>query len=163
MPTFNSFAGRITSITDFFTSDEEIIGCYKIMTVQNTEGGIVNFGISPSTYFVNHITMEVGYDVIGFYDADAPVPLIYPPQYEALVMARSTRAQNIKVDLFDDQLLSSDGTLKLNISPATPILLENSQRFTQGIENRYLIVAYGAVTRSIPPQTTPYQIIVMCD
>ena len=52
--------------------------------------------------------------------------------------------------------------LKLNISPNTLILLENGQAFTGKISNRNLIVVYGATTRSIPAQATPYKIIVMC-
>ncbi|PKM49425.1 MAG: hypothetical protein CVV02_16300 [Firmicutes bacterium HGW-Firmicutes-7] len=162
MPTYNSFAGRITEINDFFTSENELVGCYKLMTVQNREGNIVNFVVSPSTYFVDHTTMEIGNPVIGFYDSDAPVPLIYPPQYKALVMSRTSRTHNIKVDFFNNQLISSDGLLKLNIAPSTQILLENAQTFTQNLKNRYLIIIYGSTTRSIPAQTTPYLVIVMC-
>ena len=100
--------------------------------------------------------------VTGFYDADAPVPLIFPPQYRAIVMTIDSPYQSVKVDFFNRQLESSDGSLKLNISPSTQILLENGQLFNRNPANRNLIVVYGATTRSIPAQTTPYQIIVMC-
>lgn len=104
----------------------------------------------------------VGDAVIGYYDTNAPIPLIYPPQYRALVMAKVTPNRNIKVDFFNRQLVSSDGTLKLNISPFTQILLENGQAFTGNPANRDLIVVYGPTTMSIPAQTIPYRIIVMC-
>lgn len=163
MPTFNSFNGRIIKIDDFMTGDENTNGCYKLFTVQNREDSIVNFVVSPSTYFVNYETMKAGYPVIGFFDADVPVPLIYPPQYRALVMARTYRGQNIKLDYFNELLISSDGELKINTAPSTHTILENAQTFTQKLGNRYLLVIYGPTTRSIPAQTTPYSIVVMCD
>jgi len=162
MANFGSFSGIITMISDFWTGDEQTAGCYKLMSVQNSNGSMVNFVVTPATYFVDHVMMTVGNVVIGFYDADAPVPLIYPPQYQAIVMARISQYQNVKVDFFDEQLVSSDGTLRLNISPFTQILLENNQPFTGNPANHNLIVVYGATTRSIPAQTTPYKIIVMC-
>ena len=100
--------------------------------------------------------------VTGFYDANAPVPMIFPPQFRAIVMARDTQYQNVKVDYFNNQLVSSDNNLKLNIAPWTQIVLENGQAFTRNPANRNLIVVYGATTKSIPAQTTPYKIIVMC-
>jgi hypothetical protein len=132
------------------------------MTVQISGENIVNFIVSPTTYIVDHVMIRVGDPVIGFYDANAPVPLIYPPQYRAVVMARLTQNQNVKVDFFDNQLISSDGTLRLIISPLTQIIQENGQAFTANPANRNLVVVFGATTRSIPAQTVPYKIIVMC-
>lgn len=159
---FNYFQGRLTQIRDLQSEDPSTAGCFKMMTLVNSEGSIVNFVVTPDTYFVNHVTLKVGDQVIGFYDANAPAPAIYPPQYEALVMARITRGRNVKVDYFDSQLVSSDGWLKLNIGPSTRILLENDQAFTRNPANRNLVVTFGPTTRSIPAQTTPYEIIVLC-
>jgi len=162
MAFFQSYHGTITKIDDFSTGNRENLGCTKFMSVENREGSIVNFVVAPSTYFVDHVTMSVGDIVTGFYDANVPTPLIFPPQFQAIVMARASRNQNVKVDRFNRQLVSSDGTLALNISPSTQKVLENDQFFTGNLENRNLIVIYGASTRSIPAQTTPYRIIVMC-
>ena len=162
MATFGSFSGIVTSISDFWTGSEPPSGCYKLMTVQSRDGNTVNFVIAPTTYFVDHVMISVGDPVIGFYDFNAPVPLIYPPQYRAIVMARVTQNQNIKVDFFNAQLISSDGTLRLTPSPLTQIIQENGQVFTANIANRNLIVVYGPSTMSIPAQTVPYRIIVMC-
>ena len=162
MKYFGSFTGIITMINDFLTGDEKTAGCYKLISVVDMCGSIVNFVITPSTYFLDNKMLVVGDLVIGFYDATAPVPLIYPPQYEAIVMAKVSPCQNVKVDYFNSQLVSSDGTLKLNISPLTQIILTNGQSFTGNLENRNLVVIYGATTRSIPAQTTPYKIIVLC-
>jgi hypothetical protein len=103
--------------------------------------------------------ISLGDIVVGFYDVNTPVPLIYPPQYRAIVMSRIVPGQNVKVAYFNEQLISSDGTLKLNISPFIQILLVNDQVFTA---NHNLLVVYGPTTRSFPAQTTPYRITVIC-
>lgn len=163
MEKFQSFSGSITIINDFWIdATGKGVGCYKLMSVQNKSGTLVNFMVTPTTYFVDHVTMAVGDMVTGFYDAYAAIPFIFPPQFKAIVMVRDIPYQNVKVDFFNSQLVSSDNKLKLNIAPSTKILLENNQTFTKNPANRNLVVIYGATTKSIPAQTTPYKIIVMC-
>jgi len=163
MENFEPFHGMITMINDFWIdANKESSVCYKLMSVENRYGTLVNFVVTPSTYFVDHVMMRLGDVVTGFYDANAAVPMIFPPQFRAIVMARDVHYQNVKVDYFNDQLVSSDNNLKLNIAPWTQIVIENGQAFTRSPANRNLIVTYGATTRSIPAQTTPYNIIVMC-
>lgn len=106
--------------------------------------------------------MRPGDWITGYYDGDAPVPMIYPPQYRALIIVKESNYQNVKVDFFDNHLMSNDGQLQLNLSPSTVILLKNGQPFSRNPANRNLIVIYGATTRSIPAQTTPNEIIVWC-
>ncbi|MFC4411212.1 hypothetical protein ACFOZY_12350 [Chungangia koreensis] len=158
---FLSFSGVVTSISDFNVAAEHA-GCFKLMAVNDGHGSTVNFIVEPTTYFVDHAMVVAGDRVTGFYDADAPVPLIYPPQYRSLVMAKDSPYRNVKVSFFNEDYVSGDGQLKLNFSPTTQLLLENGQAFTRSPANRNLIVVYGATTRSIPAQTTPFQIIVMC-
>jgi hypothetical protein len=163
MTNFYSFHGTVTMISDFFTGQNgEGEGCYKLISVENGLGTIVNFVVSPTTYFVDHVMVTVGDRVTGYYDGDAPTLLIYPPQYQALVMVKDSPNQNVKVDYFNSQLVSSDGQLRLNSSPYTRIILTNGQLFTKNPANRDLIVIYGPTTQSIPAQTTPYRIIVLC-
>ena len=45
--------------------------------------------------------VTVGDRVTGYYDGDAPTLLIYPPQYQALVMVKDNPNQNVKVDYFN--------------------------------------------------------------
>jgi hypothetical protein len=163
MVIFASFSGRVTRLADFGTGQNgAAAGCYKLMTLEKEDGSIVNFVVSPATYFVDHVVIKVGDTATGFYDSNAPVPLIYPPQYQAIIVAKNTQGQNVKVDFFNNQLISSDGSLKLNIGPATKVILVNDQPFTRYPGNRNLIVVYGPSTKSIPAQTTPYKIIVLC-
>lgn len=163
MNKFLSFHGVITMIDDFLIdATGREAGCYKLMSVEDGYGAVVNFVVSPATYFVDHVMVRVGSTVTGFYDANAPVPLIFPPQYRAIVMVMDTQYQNVAVDYFDSHLVSSNHMLKLNVGPYTQKVLENGQDFTGSLTNRNLIVVYGAVTKSIPAQTTPYEIIVLC-
>jgi hypothetical protein len=163
MTNFNSFQGTVTMISDFHTGQNGVgEGCYKFISVDNGLGATVNFVVSPTTYFVDHVMVSVGDIVTGYYDGDAPTILIYPPQYQALVMVKDNQNQNVKVDYFNSQLVSSDGQLRLNISPSTRMVLTNGQRFTRNPANRDLIVIFGPTTFSIPAQTTPYRIIVLC-
>ncbi len=163
MTNFYSFEGTITGITDFNTNQNgNREGCYKFFTIENEEGMVVNFVVSPSTYVVDQEMLAVGDYVTGYYDGDAPAILIYPPQYQALVMVKETPNQNAKVSFFNTNLLSSDGQLQLNLSPETQIVLTNGQQFSGYPGNRDLIVLYQFTTRSIPAQTTPTRIIVLC-
>lgn len=162
MTNFFSFQGTVTMISDFFAGQNVGEGCYKLFTVENESGAIVNFVVSPSTYIVDHVIIRVGDRVVGYYDGNVPVPLIYPPQYQALVIVKETASQNVKVDYFNNQLVSSDGQLQLRLSPTTRIVLTNGQLFSRYPGNRDLIVIYGTSTRSIPAQTMPYRIIVLC-
>jgi len=163
MVNFKSFRGIVTQINDFpVGQNRDAEGCYKLLTVEDSAGGVVNFVVSPSTYFVNQEIVRPGDWITGYYDGDAPVPMIYPPQYRALIIVKESNYQNVKVDFFDNHLMSNDGQLQLNLSPSTVILLKNGQPFSRNPANRNLIVIYGATTRSIPAQTTPNEIIVWC-
>jgi len=87
--------------------------------------------------------------------------MIYPPQYKAEVITVDKQEKNVKVDLFDSELISADKSLKLNIFDSTEIVLENGQKFEGDIANRKLVVIYDKSTRSIPAQTTPVKVIVL--
>ncbi|MCE7791857.1 hypothetical protein K8O68_05415 [Salipaludibacillus sp. CUR1] len=163
MVDFGLFRGFVTSINDFLTGQNtENEGCFKLMTVEDGTGTIVNFVVAPDTYVVDQAIIDVGDRITGYYDRNAPVPLIFPPQYRALVMVKEIPGVNVKADFFNSQLVSSDGLLQVNLTPYTPILLANGQPFTGNPANRNLIVIYGPSTRSIPAQTVPYRIIVWC-
>lgn len=160
---FLSFTGIVTGIHRFETGMHGgMIGCMQIFTVENEQGQIVNFVVEPETYFVHHETIKVGDRITGFYDGDAPAILIYPPQYPAIVIAKESQHYFVKVSFFNEALVSADGQLKLTIGRDTVIRLENAQRFQGSLANRNLIVLFGPTTRSIPAQTTPFEIIVIC-
>ncbi|MFV0344144.1 MAG: hypothetical protein ACK5JH_14875 [Anaerocolumna sp.] len=162
MTVTGSYSGIVLSIEDIRLDSRDTFGCNKLFTIQDRDNNIINFIVTPSTYFIDHKMANEGDYVTGFYDSNAPTPLIFPPQFRALVMAVNMDDENVAVDYFNRQLISSDGMLKLNLGPSTLITLENGQRFYQNPGNHLLYVVYGPSTRSIPAQTTPRKIIVHC-
>lgn len=162
MANFRSFEGTIIQIDNAWTDITINAGCTQQFSVVNESGDIVNFIVTSDTYILDHRMLEIGDQIIGFYDANAPVPLIFPPQYRAIVMAKVSSSEIIAVDYFNRQLVSSDGYLKLNIGPSTRVMLINGQRFTGNPSNNNLVVVYSISTRSIPAQTTPSQVVVIC-
>src|SRR5690625_3295420 len=158
---FKAFTGTVVSMNDL-NSSEYGEGCSKMIALQNEEDAPVNFILTPSTYVVNQDMITIGDTVTGYYDANAPAILIYPPQYQALIMVKEQTYQNVKVSYFNSGLISIDNQLKLNIHPYHQIITTNGQAFTGNIANRNLIVIYGPSTKSIPAQTTPHKIIVLC-
>ncbi len=135
--------------------------CMLEVTIRNSDG-ITNFIVSPDTYVINEVRLRAGMNVTAFYDASLPIPLIFPPQYQAIFIGRRNPTENIYAGEFDGNLEALDGALKLNIGRSTEIVTSNGQPFDCSLEGQMLIVYYSATTRSIPPQTTPRKIIVIC-
>ncbi len=153
---FNSFTGTVKEIRD----SESMKGS-KFITVESEGGATSTIVVSSDTYVVNHAEIIVGSVITGFYDANAPMLMIYPPQYNAKVVAVENKEQNVKVDVFDKDLVSADHSLKLNINEDTKIALEDGTVYDGELANKTLVVIYGATTKSIPAQTNPSQIVVL--
>src|SRR5699024_12200188 len=79
---FKAFTGTVVSMNDL-NSSEYGEGCSKMIALQNEEDAPVNFILTPSTYVVNQDMITIGDTVTGYYDANAPAILIYPPQYQS--------------------------------------------------------------------------------
>lgn len=154
---FNSFTGTVKKITDF----EGIKKGSKYVLVEDVAGKEANIIISKDTYIVNNENIDIGSVITGFYDADKPMIMIYPPQYNAEVIAVFSKEQNIKVDSFDKNLVSFDKSLKLNISNDTKIITQDGKPFKGKLTNKKLVVIYDVSTKNIPAQTNPIQIIVL--
>lgn len=135
--------------------------CNQLISLRTIDG-MINFILSPGTYVADNAPLRAGMHITAFYDMNQPVPLIYPPRYQAAFIARTEPGENIMIAYFDNNLLSSENQLQLNIGPHTRVTTANGQRYTCSVGNNLLMVYYGAATRSIPPQTTPERIIVFC-
>jgi hypothetical protein len=153
---FGSFTGKVKAITDF----EGVEGS-KFILVESSEGTEANIIISKDTYVLNNAKIAIGAVITGFFNANAPMIMIYPAQYNAEVVVVDNKDGNTKVDIFDKDMVSSDKSLKLNISDTTEIILQDGTAFKGELANRKLVVSYGASTRSIPAQTTPDKIVVL--
>lgn len=155
------FSGRVVAIQDIHFGEYRE-GCTKIISLQNEAGAQVNFILTPSTYVVNQAMIKIGDMVTGYYDAHAPAVMIYPPQYIALVMVKEGMRDYVKVSYFNRDLMSQDGQLILHIQPSTKVITTNGQIFSHSLNDRDLIVIYSHSTKSIPAQTTPKEVIVLC-
>lgn len=136
--------------------------CCSQMITLRVEDGVVNFLISPQTQVIDSRHLRVGMRVAAFYDSSLPVPLIFPPQYRAQLITTVGRNEQVKLDYFDRNLLAGDRSLQLNIAGNTAIRTLNGQNFNCDPGDRTLLVYYTMTTRSIPPQTTPSRIVVIC-
>lgn len=163
MAQYTPVYGTITSISPVQTNSRRP-GCTLHLSVMTQDMGPVTLVLTPSTYVEGQTTFRPGDSIVAFYDGSAPVPLIYPPRFEAIVMAETDEGRFAAFDYFNWSLVNSDNTLRLNLSQngGTDILTANGQTYLANPANHYLLVLYTAATRSIPAMTTPEKVIVFC-
>lgn len=157
------YEGTIVEINSFDTSTRRNRGCSQLVTVEDMDGNIANFIVSPDTYVVDMVTLYEGMEVLFFYDGSLPVPLIYPPRYQAAIVTEKQEGVHVIAGYFNYILLNQEASLRLNIGPNTVVVTKNNQTFLGNPANKNLIVFYRSTTRSIPAQTNPDRIIVMCE
>lgn len=138
------------------------VDCCSQMMSLGTANGIVNFVISPETQVIDSRRIRPGMQVTAFYDKSLPVPMIFPPQYQARIVTAHSGSEQVMLGDFNNNLVASDGSLQLNIAGRTDVRTLNGQNFTCNPGGRTLLVYYTNTTRSIPPQTTPRKIVVLC-
>lgn len=161
MVKYQEVRGVITGIDYFYEEDGTTRQGHYFVQVLDQE--------NPSTFYITNDTFYVDCDlgvgdyVFGYYRADRPMILIYPPRYDIEVVGKVRDGRNVKVDRFNDELVSADGMLKLNISEMTWIANNMGKIYCDNIANKNLLVIYGASTRSIPAITVPSVIIVLPD
>jgi hypothetical protein len=149
-----SFSGEVVRI-------EEEGGRITSLEVNHEESGIFYFTLTDRTFFVGEEFLEVGSEIEGFLKSDVPVTLIYPPRYPAEVIVVKEDTHQVKVDYFNEELISSDNLLKLNPSEDLPVTDRYGRPYEGDIASHHLIVTYTFSTRSIPAQTTPLEVVVL--
>lgn len=162
----NSFAAVSGTIVDMVPTrmgNRRMNGCMIFTTVEDMDGNTVNFIIAPSTFVVDWETLSVGMQCTFWYRTDAPTPLIYPPQYTAAVVAQEKNGRMIDVGYYNTSMVNEGQTLQLSIDGSVDIRTTNNQYFQGNPANHNLVVIYSGSTRSIPAQTTPEEVIVLCE
>ena len=159
-PYYKSFTGTVKHIS-IFPGNRGFAVHRQHVWLEDEAGSPVVFVISRDTIFADDMGITTGTVITGFYKAHGFAPAIYPPQYAADIIAVNTDSRSVKVDLFDENLISSDNNLKLNISADTQIVMPDGKAFRGELANKKLVVIYNISTRSIPAQTTPARIIVL--
>lgn len=136
--------------------------CCSMVVSMISNSSIVNMTVNAETVIIDNVRLRPGMRIAAFYDTNLPVPAIYPPRYQAELITVLKRGQQVKLDYFDDGLVSSDNTLRLNIGPGTNVKTLNGQQYLCSPANSELLVYYTSSTFSVPAQTTPQKIIVLC-
>jgi len=67
------------------------------------------------------------------------------------------------VSFYNGSLVNEEQTLRLNMDGRVDVRTTNNQYFQGSPANHNLVVEYGITTRSIPAQTTPNRVTVLCD
>lgn len=159
---FGFVTGTIVDMVPTMIGSRRANGCMIFVTLEDTNGNTVNFIMTPATYVVDFETLSVGMMCTFWYAADAPMPLIYPPQYNAVAAAREKRERMVNVDFYDRSLVNEERTLQLNMDASVDVRTTNNQYFQGSPANHDLVVVYESSTRSIPAQTTPKLVVVLC-
>lgn len=166
MSQYTPTSGTITQI-EWQGTDPNQIGCALRISLQSMDQGLIHLIVDGSTYVADNRPLNIGDQVTFFYSLYAPVPMIYPPQYQAVAAVHTPSGTYATLDVFtqsayNGQLTNSNDTLRLNVSGCTLTALPNGQPFGGALSGKLLLVIYGATTRSIPAQTTPEKILVFC-
>lgn len=105
--------------------------------------------------------IKVGDKITAVYSSHTPMALSYPGQMTPMMIIVHNSENNIKIDKFDKDLVSSDGTLKLVIDENTKLEHYKTKQIVteQDLLNKNLLVIYGATTRSIPAQTLAADVV----
>ncbi len=154
--------GVIVEIQPLRRGGYRTYGCMQFVTVEASDGNITNFLVTPSTYVVDFVTLYEGMRATFYYDGNAAAPLIYPPQFNAVVVAPYVQERNVYVGYFNNNLVNQDRSLQLNMSDDVETVTTNNQKFFGNVADQNLVVIYDFTTRSIPAQTTPQKVVVLC-
>lgn len=157
-----SMTGKIKSIEPVGYGSHQAYGCMMLMGVEGENETYVNFMVTPATYVLDYVQLQVGMSATFCYRADAPAPLIFPPQFSAVVIVPEQEGRFVYVGNFDEELISADASLQLNMEETVEVVTTNNQKFLGNPANKDLVVSYTNSTRSIPAQTTPEKVVVLC-
>ncbi len=160
---FESVTGTIVDMVPTRIGNRRANGCMIFVTLEDMNENTVNFVMTPTTFVVDFETLSVGMNCTFWYAADAPAPLIYPPQYNAVAAAQVKNGQFVDVGFYNMSLVNDSQTLQLNMDGSVDVRTTNNQYFQGSPANHNLAVVYSSSTRSIPAQTTPMKVYVLCD
>ncbi|HIZ78966.1 MAG TPA: hypothetical protein IAA17_04195 [Candidatus Lachnoclostridium stercorigallinarum] len=162
MASFFPITGTISQIEPMQSSSNNWCGCSLLISISTTCQGMVNLVVTPYTYIFNQEPLQAGDSITAFYDASAPAPLIFPPQYRVTAIVKNTEGRMVDFSYYDENLVNAAGTLQLNLSGDTVIAYPNGQTFFGSPADHYLLVLYSSSTRSVPALTNPDAVVVFC-
>ena len=123
LPYYGEFSGIVTSIEPWANADGSESEALLVW-LENDEGGEATFIVDEATHMLTENELKEGAVVTGYYLRNLPMILIYPPRYHAMLMAVDiAEGSFIKVARFDEDLISDDNTLKLNIGEKNMVVV----------------------------------------
>ena len=162
-------AGEITKVEEHVAQDAETPKTLIHYTIKSGEAEYIAV-VSDKTYSIffgktDRKAPGVGDSIRVFYDAKSIMLMIYPMYINAdFIAVNLDEANSVAIARFDEDFVSAQYSLKLNISEDTEIVLEDGTEFegeAKDLIGRKLVVIYSVTTRSIPAITVPEKIIVM--
>lgn len=161
---YRTIEGKITSV--------EAQDDYTRIMIDDGDMGLV-LNLQSGAYIVDSkdgslktpADLAEGMEVAVVLNAMTPMTMSIPPMVssaEAVII--KSEGQNVSVLTFDENLVSTDNSLMLNIGENTVIgdVQGTKKAFSaDDIKGATAIVVYGATTRSIPAQTTPERVIIL--
>jgi hypothetical protein len=109
--------------------------------------------------------VKEGVRIAAVLPENAPLALSSPPQTGAVFgLILNIDAGTFKLGVFDENLLSGDGELKLNIGEDTLINKDTGEKRVfnaDDLKNQELIVVYDTVATSLPAQTAPDFVLIL--
>lgn len=119
---------------------------------------------SGTTKAVEKEAFQKGQRIDAYYDKNKPMIMIYPAQIypELVIVHDEEKIGSVKVSKFDDEFVSLDKELKLNIGEETILVNEKGEKIEkEDLKGKELVVFYTITTMSIPAQTPPSKIVAI--
>jgi len=164
---YNSFRGTVKEI---YSGD----GYYSMLVENDAEEEPLDrmvFTLTDDVVLVNGKTMDFakrddikeGTKVWIYYHKDTPILESYPARAKCDVVAimEGEELPSVEVYKFDENLVSTDGVLKIYIEDKTKIVDDKGNTLTKDdVKGKHAVVFYYFAALSFPAQTSPEKVIV---
>ncbi len=160
---YASVSGMIVDMVSERSREGRPDNCVLYFTVEDDNGNITNFMVTPGTFVLDFQPLTMGARGTFWYRLDAPAVLMYPPRYTAVAAAMDRNDRMVDVSYYNDSLVNESQTLQLRLDNSVELRTTNNQFYQGNPANHTLVVCYTTSTRSIPAQTTPTKVYVLCD
>ncbi|OWZ85017.1 copper amine oxidase N-terminal domain-containing protein [Natranaerobius trueperi] len=152
--------GEFTGVVEEISDHPSLDDVQKVF-LENDHDQKAHLLVSDSTPILGADEITEDTLITGYYDNMKPITMIYPPQYQAVAITTGELDENKKAHKFNEDLISTDNSLKLNIEEDTKVINNDGEKFEGDLEDRELLVTYDISTRSIPAKTTPEKVVVL--
>lgn len=160
-PYYLSYTGKVTEIADHSADGG------RRLSMESEEQGPANPVITEDCFILGGEDIKVGDTITLYYESGRPMILIYPPQYNAAIVVvhpagAVEEADEMAADLFDQDLVSKNGLIKLTPGEKTEILDREGNAYTGSLSDSLLLVFYqpeAAAAENTPEEVTPTKII----